>query len=80
VHEVRGRSVLDCRTVRVGADDPRVLHGHSVIEGAVLVVRELFSNYPPQPRGQSAQSTRTVRPVLADGLPGAAQSCKSFAP
>jgi hypothetical protein len=46
VHEVRERSVLECRSVRVRADGPRVLRGWSVIEGAVLEVRELFSDSP----------------------------------
>jgi hypothetical protein len=55
LHEVRGRSVLECRTVRVGADGPRSHCLRSVIEGAVLEVRERFSDSPPQ---------------LADGLPG----------
>jgi hypothetical protein len=54
LHEVRGRSVLECRTVRDGADGPRAHHGQSVIEGAVLEVPGLFSDGPPQPRGQSA--------------------------
>jgi hypothetical protein len=75
VHEVRGRSVLECRTVRIGADGLRVHRGRSVTEGAVLMVRELFSDGLSQPRRQSAQATRTVRPVLADSPPGAAQSC-----
>jgi hypothetical protein len=47
VHAVRGRSVLECRTVRVWADGPWVHRGWSIIEGAVLVVRELFSDGPP---------------------------------
>jgi hypothetical protein len=46
VHEVRGRSILECRTVRVGGDKPRVHLGWSVIEDAVLVVRKLFSDGP----------------------------------
>jgi hypothetical protein len=54
LHGVRGRSVLECRTVRDGADGPRAYHGRSVIEGAVLEVRGLFSDGPSQPRGQSA--------------------------
>jgi hypothetical protein len=54
LHEVRGRSVLQCRTVHVGADSPRAHHGRSVIEGTVLEVRRLFSDSPSQPRGQSA--------------------------
>jgi hypothetical protein len=61
LHDVRGQSVLECRTVRSGADGPRAHHGGSVIEGVVLEVRELFSDSPPQladgplyPRGQSA--------------------------
>jgi hypothetical protein len=35
-------------------DGPRCLHGWSVIEGAILVVRELIMDGPPQTRGQSA--------------------------
>jgi hypothetical protein len=54
LHEVRGRSVLECRMVRVGADGPRAHRGRSVIEGAVLEVRGLFSEGPSQPRRQSA--------------------------
>jgi hypothetical protein len=38
LHDIRGRSVLECRTVRVGADGPRAHRGRSVIEGAVLEV------------------------------------------
>jgi hypothetical protein len=45
--------VLECWTVRDGADGPRAHRGQSVIEGAVLEVRGLFSDGPPQPRGQS---------------------------
>jgi hypothetical protein len=47
LHEVRERSVLECQTVRDGADGPRVLRGQSVIDGAVLEVRGLFSDGPP---------------------------------
>jgi hypothetical protein len=46
LHEVRGRSVLECQTVHVGVDGPRGHHGQSVIEAAVLEVRGLFSNGP----------------------------------
>jgi hypothetical protein len=52
-HEFRGRSVLECRTVRDGADGPWAHRGQSIIEGAVLEVWGLFSDGPPQPRGQS---------------------------
>jgi hypothetical protein len=38
LHEVRRRSVLECRTVRIVADGPRAHRGRSVIEGAVLEV------------------------------------------
>jgi hypothetical protein len=54
LHEVRGRSVLECWMVRVWADGPRAHRGRSVIVGAVLEVRGLFSDGPSQPRGQSA--------------------------
>jgi hypothetical protein len=53
LHEVRGRSVLECQTVRDGADGPRAHCRRSVIEGAVLEVRGLFSDCPSQPRRQS---------------------------
>jgi hypothetical protein len=46
LHEVRRLSILECRTVRDGADGPRAHHGRSVIEGAVLEVWERFSNGP----------------------------------
>jgi hypothetical protein len=46
VHKVPGRFVLECRTVRDGSDGPRAHRGRSIIEGAVLVVRECFSNGP----------------------------------
>jgi hypothetical protein len=54
LHGVRGRSVLECRTVRDGANGPRAHRGRSVVEGAVLEVWGLFSDGPSQPRGQSA--------------------------
>jgi hypothetical protein len=54
LHGVRGRSVLECRMVRVGADGPRALRGLSVIEGAAPEVRGLFSDGPSQPRGLSS--------------------------
>jgi hypothetical protein len=78
LHGVRGRSVLECRTVRDGADDSRAHWEQSVIEGATLVVGDRFLDSPPQladgpldPHGQSARRSRTVRPGLADGPPGA---------
>jgi hypothetical protein len=40
--EVHERSILEFRTVRVGADSPRAHHRQSVIEGAVLEVQGLF--------------------------------------
>jgi hypothetical protein len=70
LHEVRGRSVLECRTVHDGANGPRAHRGRSVIKGAVLDVRGHFSDSPPQladrpscPRGRSARRSRTVRQV-----------------
>jgi hypothetical protein len=45
-------------------DGLRCLNGWSVIVGAVLEVRESFSNSPPLPRGRSAKATRTVRLAL----------------
>jgi hypothetical protein len=53
LHGVRGRSVLECQTVRYGADGPQAHRGRSVIEGAVLEVEGLFSDGPSQPHGQS---------------------------
>jgi hypothetical protein len=52
--EVRRWSVLKCWTVRVGADGPRAHRRRSVIEGAVLEVRGLFSDGPSQPHRRSA--------------------------
>jgi hypothetical protein len=54
LHGVRGRSVLECWTVRDGADGPRAHCGRYVIEGAILKVWGLFSDGPSQPRGRSA--------------------------
>jgi hypothetical protein len=54
LHEVCGRSVLECRTVRNGADGPRAQRIQFVIEGAILEVQGLFWDGPLQPRGQSA--------------------------
>jgi hypothetical protein len=51
VHEVCGRSVLECRTVRDEADGPRVHHGLSFILGALLEVRVAISDGPCPPRG-----------------------------
>jgi hypothetical protein len=59
VHEVRVWSVLECRTVRVGTDGPRVHRIRSVIEGAIPEVWGLFLDGLPQ----------TVRLGLADGPP-----------
>jgi hypothetical protein len=88
--EVHGRSVLECRTVRVGADGPRAHRGRSVIEGAVLEVRGVvfgrsvaasrtvrlgLADDPPGVYGQSAQASRTIRPVLSDSPPGPVLSC-----
>jgi hypothetical protein len=78
LHEVRARTILECRTVRVGADGPRAHRGRSVTEGAVQEVRGLFSDdpssladSPPRPCGRSTRCLRVVRPGLADSLPGA---------
>jgi hypothetical protein len=51
LHEVRGRSVLEWWTVRVGADGPRADRGRSVIKSVVVEVRELFLDGSSQPRG-----------------------------
>jgi hypothetical protein len=50
-HEDCGRSVLECQTVHGGADGPWAHRRRSVIEGAVLEVRGLFSDVLSQPRG-----------------------------
>jgi hypothetical protein len=63
LHEVRGRYVLECRTVRDRADGAQALRGQSVIEGVVLEVRGVFLDSPPRPRGRSARCLRTVRVV-----------------
>jgi hypothetical protein len=75
LHEVREQSVLECQTVRDGADGLRTHRKQSIVEGVVLEVQGLFSDSLSQPRGQSAEATRTVRQVLADGSPGAVLSC-----
>jgi hypothetical protein len=79
LHGVRGRSVLECWTVRDGADGLRAHHGWSVIEGVVLEVRGRFLNSlpyladgSPSPRGRSAQRSRTVLLVTC-------RTTKSFA-
>jgi hypothetical protein len=54
LHGVRGWSVLECRTVRDGADGPQAHHRWSFIEGAVLEVRGLFWDRPSQTHRQSA--------------------------
>jgi hypothetical protein len=54
LHGVHGWSVLECRTVHDGEDGPRAHRGRSIVEGAVLEVRGLFSDGLSQPRGQSA--------------------------
>jgi hypothetical protein len=79
LHEVRGRSVLECQTVRGGVDSLRAHHGRSVIDGVVLEVWECFLDSPPQladgspyPRGRSARRSRTVRLVVC-------RTAKSFA-
>jgi hypothetical protein len=47
LHEVCGRSILECRTVHNGADGPRAHREQSVIKSAVTEVRERFSDTPP---------------------------------
>jgi hypothetical protein len=73
MHEVCGRFVLECRTVRDDADGPQVHHGWSVFLSALLEIRVAISDGPCPPRGQSAPSSRTVRPDTADSPPGALQ-------
>jgi hypothetical protein len=46
LHEVHGRSVLECRMVRDRAVGPRAHRRRSVIEGAVLEVWDRFSDSP----------------------------------
>jgi hypothetical protein len=62
LHEVHGRSVLECRMVRDGADGLRAHRGRSVIEGAGGS-RAIF--------GQSAAAPRIVRLGHADSPLGA---------
>jgi hypothetical protein len=78
LHGVRGRSVLECRTVRNEADSPRAHRRRSVIKGVVLevwgcfrMIRRSLVDSPPRPCGQSARCLQTVRPSLADGPSGA---------
>jgi hypothetical protein len=47
LHEVRRRSVLECQTVRDGADGPRAHRGWSITEGAILVVGDRFLDSTP---------------------------------
>jgi hypothetical protein len=61
LREVRERSILECWTVRDGADGLRAHHGWSVIEGACS--RVIF--------GRSAAPPQTVRLGLANSPPGA---------
>jgi hypothetical protein len=56
VHEVCGRSVLECRTVRDEADGPWVHHRWSVFLSALLDVQVAILDGPRPPRGQSAQT------------------------
>jgi hypothetical protein len=46
VHEVRGRSVLECRAVHVGADGPRVHHGRFVFRSVLLEALAAISDGP----------------------------------
>jgi hypothetical protein len=69
LHEVHGWSVLECRTVRDGAS-----HGRSVIEGAVPVVRECFSEGPPLLE-RCVVAKWMVRPEVVDSPPGVSQCC-----
>jgi hypothetical protein len=62
LHEVREWSVLECRTVRGGADGPWAHRGRSIIEGAILEVWERFQTV--------RCSSRTVCRTHADGPPG----------
>jgi hypothetical protein len=52
VHEVCGRPVLECRTIRDEADGPWVHHGRSVFLGALLEVRVAISDGPHPPHEQ----------------------------
>jgi hypothetical protein len=67
LHEVRGRSILECRTVRDWADGPRVHRGWSIIKGAVLEVRGCFFRQSAVAHGRSAVPTRTVRLGFSQG-------------
>jgi hypothetical protein len=72
LHEVRERSILECRTVRGRADGPRAHRGWSILEGAVLEVWDRFSDSLSYPRGRFARRSRTVRLVIC-------RTTKSFA-
>jgi hypothetical protein len=63
VHGVRGRSALEWRAVRVGADGPRVLHRQFIFHGALLDVRLPILDGPSPTRGRSARSIRMVHQV-----------------
>jgi hypothetical protein len=80
LHEVRGWSVLECRTVHVGADGPRAHRGRSAgpsrvqywrFGGCFRTVRHSLADSLPRPCGRSTRCLRTVRTGLADGPPGA---------
>jgi hypothetical protein len=59
VHEVCGRSVVECRTVRDEADGPRVHHRQSDFLGALLEVRVAIFR-------RSMPSSQIVRALLVD--------------
>jgi hypothetical protein len=73
VHEVHGRSVLECQTVHDEANGPQVHHGWSIFLSALLKVRVAFSDGLPPTHRQSACAPQTVHHPLADGPPSSSQ-------
>jgi hypothetical protein len=74
VHEVRGRFVLECQTVRGSiADSPLLRMQYWWFRTYFRAVRHSPADNPPRPHGQSARCLRMVRQVLR-------RVAKSFAP
>jgi hypothetical protein len=74
LHDVRGRSVLECRTVHDGrtvlgpiADGPLLRVQYWRFGGCFRTAHRIHTDSPPRPRGLSARYPRTVHPGLADG-------------